>query len=139
VNGGGRNLAAIASLLVILGAGVGVGVGIDRLWLRPAGAADARRVHRSDRQRTAEAVGRFRQQLSLSEEQAGKVQAVLEKSRADVNAIKSRVEPEIEAVRQRSRQEVEALLSAEQKVRYRQVVMEYEARRRAKRLAHEGP
>lgn len=71
----------------------------------------------------------MRRDLSLSDQQAMEIRAILEQTRNDYRALRTEVRPRYDALRQNSRTRIRALLTPEQRQRFDARVAERDARR----------
>ena len=71
----------------------------------------------------------MRRELSLSDEQATALRAILEESRAEFRALRAEVKPRYDEVRQRARTRMRALLNPEQQQRFDAKLAELDAQR----------
>lgn len=114
--------AALAILLLVLGAAVGVAV--DRLLLR-----DRFRAGRHGPPSPAAMVERMRPDLDLTDAQASAILAILEERRDALEALFGPVAPEAEAVRRATDERIRALLQPAQREKFERRVAEQERRR----------
>jgi len=122
-------------IAVILAAGVGIGVAVDRTWLAPS--AERVRRHGPGLPPLGRAMRHFRERLKLTDEQASKIEAILDAAGKEAEAVRERVEPDMRGIMERARSEIRALLTAEQAAEFDRLNAEME-RRDEERRKH-GP
>ncbi len=117
--------------LVLLGVftlGCLTGGFLDSAYRLKAGADErhARGGGRGDRDEKM--FERMKNDLSLSEQQATEIRAILEETRGGFRALRSEVRPRYDALRQNSRARIRALLTPEQQQRFDAKNAEIDAR-----------
>lgn len=131
-----RASTAVLLIAVILAAGIGIGVAVDRKWLAPCPEARSRRGPSIPP--SVRAMRHFRERLELTDEQARKVETILEETGKEAAALRERVEPEMRALTDRSRARIRELLDAKQAAEFDSWNAEVERHAKGRR-GHHGP
>ena len=130
-----RSQALVALLLTVtFAAGVAGGVAADRLWLRPASAAEDARggdEDRGEREGTSDhdddddedtVIERFSEELGLSTRQEARIDTILEHYRESMKELRREVRPRYDALVDSARHRIEGVLDSAQARRYRQLL-----------------
>lgn len=80
---------------------------------------------------------RMRSDLSLTDEQARQVKAVLDETRGEYRTLSAECRPRYDAIRQKGRERIRALLTPEQQQRFDAKVAEHDARDREREKTNE--
>ena len=80
---------------------------------------------------------RMRSDLSLTDEQARQVKAVLDETRGEYRTLSAECRPRYNAIRQKGRERIRALLTPEQQQRFDAKVAEHDARDREREKTNE--
>lgn len=100
-------------------------------WFLAFGAVHCRlRSERFDRSRMIE---RFRRELSLTPAQGGKVEKILEETRARIDSIRGEVRPRFEDIRRAADARIRAELTPEQLPKFEKLRQKMEERHRRRR------
>lgn len=130
-NNRSRLLAALlAAALLVTGAAIGISV--DRLWLR--GAASHQR-HGWKHHDPEHVMRWFRSKLSLSDDQATQIEAIIRDTRNSAHAAKQRIHPQLKALHEHAQKQILELLDAEQAAKYKKLI---EHRKRHFRHMHKA-
>lgn len=115
------SLKVWAAFLIVFALGGVTGVSLDGVYRsrNVAGAAAAAPVSMRD---TDAYFDTLRRELRLSEEQASRMHAILDRTRDDYRAVCADVRPRYDSVRERARIEMRALLTGEQQQRFDSIV-----------------
>lgn len=131
-----RGLTRLKMWLVVLGVfllGGVTGASLDSLYRLRADSND-RRERGGERGRVFE---ELKKDLSLSDQQATDIRAIIEQSREEYRALRNEVRPRYEAVRAGARARIRALLNPEQQQRFDTRNAEMDSRREeGKRREH---
>jgi len=129
---GGMRLKIWLVLVAVFALGCVTGAALGGFYQSRAGGR--RGGGGEDRARKAEAhFERMRRDLSLTDEQATKVRAVLEETRDDYRRLRSEVQPRFEEPRLKARARIRELLTTEQRQKFDALAAERDARRDARR------
>lgn len=114
-----RGLTRLKMWLVVLGVfllGGVTGFSLDSLYrLRGGGGYERREL---GRERGSSIFAELQKDLSLSEQQATDIRAIIEQSREEYRALRNEMRPRSEAVRAGARARIRALLNPEQQQRF---------------------
>lgn len=110
-------LTALALALLIFGAGVVVGAAVDRHLFPSYVTTGPGFGHDQGHQLEA-----FRLHLSLSDEQAEEIGAIMKRTRAEAESIRAEERPRMEALHDRAQQAILEVLSDEQAEEYRKLM-----------------
>ncbi len=111
---GKARLKVWAVLIAIFLLGGVTGAALDGVY-RSRAAGGRSEAHRRDPE---EQFATMRRELSLSDEQASAIRAILEESRSEFRTLRAEVKPRYDEVRQRARTRMRALLNPEQQQRF---------------------
>lgn len=114
-----------AMLIAIFALGCITGAALDGIYRSRAGA-ERSEAHRRD---PAEHFETMRRDLSLTDEQATAIRAILEETRNEFRALRAEVKPRYDEVRGRARVRMRALLTPEQQQRFDARLAELDAQR----------
>ena len=130
-----RWTVALYMSLVFVCGGI-AGAFAHRLYTVSAVSANvARRNPEAFRQRfLAEMKGR----LHLSDDQLGKMTAIMEETRGRFRAARETIEPEIQKIREDQRRQISELLDPDQRQEWEKIVAERDRERESKRRAGES-
>ena len=122
---GKARLKIWAVLIAIFLLGCVTGAALDGIYRSRAGAErpEARGRNPEEQFET------MRRELSLNDEQANAIRAILEESRNEFRALRAEVKPRYDEVRQRARTRMRALLNPEQQQRFDAKLAELDAHR----------
>ncbi len=128
---GGARAKVIALVLAVFALGCVTGAALDSAY-RLRASADARQSRRDgDGPRAKEkAFEEMKRDLSLNEQQATEIRAILEQTRNEYRSLRTEVRPRYDALRQNARTRIRALLTPEQQQRFDAKVAERDARRK---------
>jgi Spy/CpxP family protein refolding chaperone len=116
-------------LVAVFALGCVTGAALDGLYRSRAGGRAGR--GEEDRARKAEAhFERMRRELSLTDEQAAKVRAVLDETRDEYRRLRAEVRPRFEEPRLKARTRIRELLAPEQQQKFDALAAERDAQRR---------
>ena len=117
--------------LVVLGVfalGCLTGASLDSAY-RLRGVGSEGREGRDGRRNKEHVFEQMKRDLSLSEQQATEIRAILDQTRNEYRALRAEVRPRYDALRQNSRTRIRALLTPEQQKRFDEKIAERDARR----------
>jgi Spy/CpxP family protein refolding chaperone len=103
------------------------GVALDGAYRLRAAGRDRAGEHA---RRGQDIFERMRGDLSLTDEQARQVKAVLDETRDEYRTLSAECRPRYDAIRQKGRERIRALLTPEQQQRFDAKVAEHDARER---------
>ena len=126
-----RGITRLKIWLVVVGVfllGGVTGAALDSVYrLRASGGE---RVHGKRGQRdTKKLFEEMKRDLSLTEEQAGQIRAVLDETRNEYRALREKCRPQYDAARAGARSRIRALLTPEQQQKFDAKTAERDARR----------
>lgn len=125
---GGVRLKIWLVLVAVFAFGCVTGAALDGLYRSRAGVREGRG---GDERRKSEAhFERMRRELSLTDEQAARVRAVLDETRDEYRRLRAEVRPRFEEPRLKARARMRELLSAEQQQKFDALAAERDAQRR---------
>ncbi|HZI20484.1 MAG TPA: hypothetical protein VEY09_18015 [Pyrinomonadaceae bacterium] len=113
--------------------GAATGAALDGFYRLKAGGPcpDGGGDHRGGREgRDRGIFEEMRRDLGLTDEQAGRVRAVLEETRAEYRALREETRPRYEQIRRGARERIRSMLTPEQQRRFDERAAERDARRR---------
>ena len=120
--------------LVVLGVfilGSVTGAALDSLY-RMKASGD--RTHdRGGRRDKKDMFDEMKRDLSLSDQQATEIRAILDQTRDEYRKLRTEVRPRYDAIRQQGRTRIRGLLNAEQQQKFDAKVAEHDARRNDER------
>jgi Spy/CpxP family protein refolding chaperone len=102
------------------------GVSLDSVYRLRAGNARPERAKVRDKDEVFE---RMKRDLSLNDQQAAQIRAILEETRNEYRQLRAEVRPRYDGVRQNARTRIRALLTPEQQQKFDAKVAERDARR----------
>lgn len=133
---GSRRWLALALVATVLLSGVAIGILVDRMWLQTADATEARErkhaKHGMDRM-----LEHFRERLDLTDEQATKIEAILDDAKTQAMQLHERVMPELMTIKTDSRDAIRDVLEPDQMADYDEISKEFDERMH-KRMRHKG-
>lgn len=135
---GGKRWLALALVGAVLVSGVAIGILVDRMWLQTAGATEAPR-HPHPNHGPERLLEHFRDRLDLTDEQASKIEAILEDAKAQAMQLHERVMPELMTIKTSSRDAIRAVLEPDQMAEYDEISDEFDRRMRKGGHGHHGP
>lgn len=109
------------AFLVVFTLGGITGVSLDGIY-RSRGDANAAAVAAVSMRDTDGYFETLKRELSLSDEQATSMRAILDRTRDDYKAVCADVRPRYDVVRERARNQMRALLAADQQQRFDTIV-----------------
>jgi Spy/CpxP family protein refolding chaperone len=101
------------------------GASLDSLYRLRAGGSE----RGTERKQRGDLFEKMKSDLNLTDQQAGEVRAIIERSREEFRALRNEVGPRYDALRQTARARIRALLTAEQQQRFDTKMAERDARR----------
>lgn len=127
-------LSLVSTLLL----GAGIGVLVDRFFFAPpAMSSDVERGQRRESDTDSRHGRRFLEKLQaelhLSDEQSVELEKVLARNHDTAHQFWKQSRVEFDALRQQFREDIATLLDDEQRVRFRELLAEYDARRNERR------
>jgi Spy/CpxP family protein refolding chaperone len=105
------------------------GASLDSAY-RLRASADEREGRRNGPRGKEKAFEEMKRDLSLNDQQATEIRAILDQTRNDYRALRTEVRPRYDALRQTARTRIRALLTPEQQQRFDAKVAERDARRK---------
>lgn len=130
-----RWTVALYMSLVFLCGGI-AGAFAHRLYTASAVSANgSRRSPEAFRQRF---LAEIKTRLSLSEDQVGKVTAIMEETRSRFRAARDTIEPEIQKIREEQREKISEILNPDQRQEWEKVIAERDRKREQKRREFES-
>jgi Spy/CpxP family protein refolding chaperone len=131
-----RSTLILALTLVFL-SGIVVGaVGYRLYTAEPAAATERRPSPEEFRQRY---VGMMKTRLNLSEDQLGRLNAILDETREAFRQLEEKSRTEKQALRDRQVEKINAILDETQRIEYEQIRKEREERRKQMEKLHGPP
>ena len=113
----------------IFALGCVTGAALDSAY-RLRASADARQGQRGGQRGKEKAFEDMKRDLSLNEQQATEIRAILDQTRNEYRALRTEVRPRYDTLRQNARTRIRALLTPEQQQRFDAKVAERDARRK---------
>ena len=123
------SLSLALSLLLVFGSGIAVGV-FGHGYYESASAAKPAGPQTPEEFRRGY-IDEMTARLSLSPDQAGKLNEILDQTRAHFRELRERHKPETKAIQDEQVNQVNAMLSAPQQAEYAKMRAEREAKRKA--------
>ena len=123
---GSTRLKLWLAVVAVFALGCVTGALLDSAYRLRAGAA---RTEGKGRRGHEEVLGRMRQNLRLTDQQAAEVRKILEQTSGDYRALRAEARPRFDSIRQSARARIRALLTPEQQQRFDAKVAERDARR----------
>lgn len=133
-----ERLIAALTLLVVLAAGVAIGVALGRTWLAPAHDETRRPLPPHPPGPFGpppldHLLQHFRDELSLTDDQATRIQVLMEETHERAQAIRRESFPKMHTMRTEMQQRIRELLTPDQVTRYNRMIEERDRRRHKKR------
>jgi hypothetical protein len=119
-------LKSLAVLLVVFALGGVTGAALDGLYRLRASAQPP--VTAPSMRDTDAYFDTLKRELTLSDEQASSMRAILDRTREDYKAVCADVRPRYDVVRERARGQMRALLNAEQQPRFDSIITQEDCR-----------
>ena len=120
--------AILAYVLLIFASGMAVGWGVFRLYT--VRSVNANTVHNPEEWRR-HYVSEMQTRLRLQSDQVGKLNSILDETRARFTQAKERMRPELEGIRAEQTGKVRAMLSDSQRQEFEKMRQEHEQREKA--------
>ena len=112
---------------LIFGGGIAVGALSDRLWTSaPVAATTGRSISPEEWRR--QYLAEMRERVHITDEQANRLNAILDESRVLYNQVKEKYRPEMKAIHDSQVAKVKLLLEPEQRENYQKVLDERAAK-----------
>ena len=125
----GKTLLKVWLMVVgVFALGCLTGASLDSVYRLRAGNAERQEQQRGRRNKEV-VFENMKRDLSLNEQQATEIRAILDQTRNEYRALRAEVRPRYDTLRQNSRARIRALLTPEQQQRFDAKVAERDAKR----------
>ena len=118
------------ALVFVLGAAVGGVFGYSFAHRTHADTTKAMPAQLSEPERRAKRLTEMTKQLSLTDEQRTKIDAIIHQTHDDMKTVRDKSETDVDALRQHAREEIRLLLTPEQKPKFEEMVQRMDAERK---------